>query len=201
MIELLTSYILNALTFGGYTTFFLLTFLDSTIIPLPNETFMPFVGALIQRGEFTWYAILVLSSIGAILGSLTSYAIGYYGTEPFVKRYGKYFFITIKDIEKTHLFFKKHGEITILIARFIPVVRQFSSLPAGAAKMNIWKFCLYTGLGSLIWNTLILFAGYSTSKYALILSQSMPYIEKSMYIGAIIAISIWFIQYIKHKTI
>ncbi len=187
----LSSAIVSALDAGGYTVFFLLTFFDSTVLPLPNETFMPFVGALIQRGDFTWPAVLILSSIGAVLGSLTSYAIGYYGTEPFVKRYGKYLRISMQDVEKTRLFFEKHGDITILVARFIPVVRQFSSLPAGAAKMSIWKFCLYTGLGSLAWNTLILYAGYGVGKYHTFFATLLPYIEKLLLVGAICILVYW----------
>jgi membrane protein DedA with SNARE-associated domain len=191
IVEPLILTISSALEAGGYPVFFLLTLIDSTVLPLPNETFMPFVGGLIQRGTFSFSTVLLLSSIGAVLGSLTSYMIGYYGTEPFVRRYGKYLRITMQDIEKTHMFFEKHGDITILISRFIPVVRQFSSLPAGAAKMNIWKFCLYTGVGSLVWNTLILYAGYGIGKYHAVIAVFLPYIEKIALIGVASALAYW----------
>ena len=185
------TFVTNALETGGYPIFFLLAFFDSTVIPLPNETFMPFVGALIERGVFNWATVLILSTVGAVGGSLTSYAIGYYGTEPFVKRYGKYLRISMQDVEKTRLFFEKHGDITILISRFIPVVRQFSSLPAGAAKMHIGKFCLYTGVGSLVWNTLILYAGYGVGKYHTVLAIFLPYIEKLLIVGVVGALIYW----------
>jgi membrane protein DedA with SNARE-associated domain len=96
-----------------------------------------------------------------VLGSLTSYAIGYYGAEPFVKKFGKYLRIKQQDIEKTHTIFEKYGDRIILISRFIPVVRQFSSIPAGAAKMNIKKFVVYTAIGSTLWNSAILGLGYT----------------------------------------
>lgn len=184
IVEPVITLISSALEAGGYPVFFLLTFFDSTVLPLPNETFMPFVGGLIQNGIFSFSIVLILSSVGAVFGSLTSYAIGYYGTEPFVRRYGKYLRITMQDIEKTHMFFEKHGDITILISRFIPVVRQFSSLPAGAAKMNIWKFCLYTLIGSMLWNTLILSAGYGVGKYHTFIAQYMYIIEPIIFISS-----------------
>lgn len=185
----LITLITEALETGGYPVFFLLAFFDSTVIPLPNETFMPFVGALIEQGVFSWTAVLILSTVGAVGGSLTSYAIGYYGTEPFVRKYGKYLRISMNDIEKTHRFFEKYGERTILICRFVPVVRQFSSLPAGATKMHIGKFCLYTGLGSLAWNTLILYAGYGVGKYHTVLAIFLPYIEKLL-LGVVVGVLI-----------
>ncbi len=146
---------------GGEVAFFVLTFLDSTVLPIPNETFMPFAGAAIASGRFNFVVILLISVIGGIGGALTSYAIGYYGTEPFVKKYGKALGIKMADIEKTHALFAKYGDKIILGSRFIPVVRQFISLPAGAAKMKLWKFILYTMIGSSIWNTLILYLGYT----------------------------------------
>ncbi len=161
MIEKLFSLLTSVISVGGYPGLMLLTFLDSTVLPLPNETFMPFVGALIAEGRFTFLNVLIISTVGAVLGSLTSYAIGYYGAEPFVKKFGKYLRIKQQDIEKTHTIFEKYGDRIILISRFIPVVRQFSSLPAGAAKMNIKKFVLYTAIGSTLWNSAILGLGYT----------------------------------------
>jgi len=156
----LFSLITNIIAQGGYSGLLLLTFVDSTVIPLPNETFMPFAGYLISTGRFTFVGVLVMSIIGAVLGSLTSYAIGYYGADPFVKKFGRYLRISEADLKKTHDFFAKYGDRVILVSRFIPVVRQFSSIPAGAAKMNIKKFVVYTAVGSTLWNSGILFLGY-----------------------------------------
>lgn len=161
MIEKIFSLLTSVISVGGYPGLMLLTFLDSTVLPLPNETFMPFVGALIAEGRFTFVNVLIISIVGAVLGSLTSYAIGYYGAEPFVKKFGKYLRIKQEDIEKTHKIFEKYGDRIILLSRFIPVVRQFSSIPAGAAKMNIKKFILYTAIGSTLWNSAILALGYT----------------------------------------
>lgn len=158
--EALFTYIPNLISSGGYGALFVLTLLDSTVLPVPNETIMPFAGFLIGSGRFTFLGVLITSTLGGIVGSLTSYAIGYYGAEPIVKKWGKYVRVSMTDIMKTHAFFEKYGEKIILASRFIPVVRQFVSVPAGAAKMNVKKFILYTALGSLLWNSVITVLGY-----------------------------------------
>ncbi len=190
--EYLFQYITYFISLGGYTAVFVLTLLDSTVLPLPNETFMPFVGALIEAGRFSFWNIVVLSSIGAVLGSLTSYALGYYGAAPFVKKFGKYFRIKQEDLEKTHAFFAKYGERVILISRFIPVVRQFSSIPAGAAKMNVWKFCLYTAVGSTLWNILILGLGYFVGANSKTFAMYTSWIDKIIIVGFVIGIGFLF---------
>lgn len=180
------------LSTGGYVAVFVLTFFDSTVLPLPNETFMPFVGGLIESGRFSFWGVLFLGSSGAVLGSLTSYAIGYYGAEPFVKKFGKYIRLKQNDLNKTHEFFMKYGERVILISRFIPVVRQFSSIPAGAAKMNIWKFCLYTAVGSTLWNGLILALGYFVGANSEVLKNYTSWLDKIILLIFIMAIVILF---------
>lgn len=158
--ERLLPFITHVISVGGYPALLLFTLLDSTVLPVPNEAVMPFAGYLIYSGRFKFLAVILVSIIGGVLGALTSYAIGYYGTEKFVTRFGTYIGMTMHDVEKTKTFFQKYGDRTILISRFIPVVRQFISIPAGAGKMNIWKFILYTSIGSAAWNSLMLFLGY-----------------------------------------
>lgn len=154
------SFITAAISTGGYPALFILTFLDSTVLPVPNEAIMPFAGFLISQGRFSFLGVLLISAIGGALGALTSYAIGWYGATPFVHRFGQYLRISQRDLNKTHAVFETYGDRIILISRFIPVVRQFISIPAGAARMKIAKFCAYTAIGSTLWNAIIAVAGY-----------------------------------------
>lgn len=190
----------NFLSTGGYSAVFILTLIDSTVLPLPNEAFMPFVGALIESGRFSFWWILLLSSIGAVLGSLTSYALGYYGAEPFVKKFGKYIRIKQSDLDKTHAFFIKYGQRVILVSRFIPVIRQFSSLPAGAAKMNISKFCLYTAIGSTLWNGMILGFGYFVGANSEAFAMYTSWLDRIIIVGFVIGIGFLFWKKNKKKN-
>jgi len=156
----LVTFITNAIAAGGYPALLLLTTLDSTVLPVPNEAIMPFAGFLISGGRFGFGEVVGVSVIGGVAGSLTSYAIGYYGAERFVERFGKYVRLSPDDLKKTHVFFEKYGHKVILVSRFIPLVRQFISIPAGAGKMHLGKFVLYTAVGAALWNSAITYVGY-----------------------------------------
>ncbi len=202
--EHLLPFITRIISVGGYPALLLFTFLDSTVLPVPNEAVMPFAGYLVFSGRFDFLTVIVVSIVGGVLGALTSYAIGYYGTEKFVARFGKYIGMTMNDVEKTKVFFQKYGDRTILISRFIPVVRQFSSLPAGAGKMNIWKFILYTAVGSTLWNSLMLYLGYQFGMNSDVLKEFSKYsgmLEKIIIIFIIaLAIGIFWNRSRKKKT-
>ncbi len=143
----------------GYLGICILMMMESMIFPVPSEAVMPFAGFHIVQGNFTWTGVIIASSIGSILGSLISYYIGYYGGKPFIKKFGKYFLLDEHHLALTEKFFAKYGQITILTSRFIPVVRHFISIPAGMAKMNIWKFSVYTLIGATIWNAFLTYMG------------------------------------------
>lgn len=144
----------------GYPGVFLLITLESTLVPIPSELVMPFAGYLAARGDFSLPVILVINSVGALLGSGLCYWIGVVGGKPFLTRYGKYFLIRQHDIDKTEAFFAKHGKKTILIARFLPVIRHVISVPAGIARMPLRAFFVQTFLGSTIWGGTLILLGY-----------------------------------------
>ncbi len=144
----------------GYAGLVLLMALESMIAPIPSEAVMPFAGFLIVKGTFSWAGVIFFSTLGSILGSLVSYYLGYWGGRPIVLKVGKFFLLDKSHLDATEKYFTKKGEITILIARFIPVIRHLISIPAGLAKMNIWKFLIYTLVGAACWNTLLTIAGY-----------------------------------------
>lgn len=144
----------------SYPGVFLLMVLESMVFPVPSEAVMPFAGFLIVDGQFTFTGVIIASTLGSIVGSLASYAMGYYGGKPFIKRFGKYLLLDTHDLEITERFFAKRGELTIFISRFIPVIRHMISIPAGLGKMNLWKFIIYTTLGAGLWNAFLTYVGY-----------------------------------------
>lgn len=144
----------------SYPGVFLLMVLESMVFPVPSEAVMPFAGFLIVTGQFTFTGVIIASTLGSIVGSLASYAMGFYGGKPFIKRFGKYLLLDAHDLEITERFFAKRGELTIFIARFVPVIRHMISIPAGLGKMNIWKFIIYTVLGAGLWNSFLTYVGF-----------------------------------------
>lgn len=144
----------------SYPGVFLLMVLESMVFPVPSEAVMPFAGFLIVTHQFTFTGVIIASTLGSIVGSLASYAMGFYGGKPFIHKFGKYLLLDSHDLEITERFFDKRGELTIFISRFIPVIRHLISIPAGLGKMNLWKFSIYTILGAGMWNSFLTYVGF-----------------------------------------
>lgn len=172
----------------GYTGVFILITLESTLVPIPSELVMPFAGFMASQGEFSLPVILVINSVGALVGSGLCYWVGVVGGKPFLVRYGKYFLIRQHDIAKTEAFFAKHGKATILIARFLPVIRHVISVPAGIARMPLPGFFLQTFIGSTIWGGALILLGYYVGSNWEVFATTLKRVD--LLIGAILVLGL-----------
>ena len=137
--------------------------LESFFPPIPSEALMPFVGYMSYTGELNLYITIVITAVASYVGTLPFYIIGYLGElsfEKFLRKYGKYLFISDEAIDKVFGLFDRYGNKIVLIGRLIPTVRSLISFPAGVAKMKFWIFTLYSLIGSLIWSSIFILAGY-----------------------------------------
>lgn len=134
--------------------------LESMILPVPSEVVMPPLGMAVHRGEFSWEAAIVATSIGSLVGSLISYYLGLFGGKPLVMKVGRFLLLNEEHLDLTTRWFNRWGALTVFVCRFVPVVRHFISIPAGIARMNLLKFCVYTLVGATMWNSLLLWAGW-----------------------------------------
>lgn len=158
--EILANFFSNIIYEIGYVGVMVLMAMESMIFPVPSEAVMPFTGFLVYEEKFSWIGIFIFSTLGSIIGSSISYLMGLYGGRAFILKYGKYFLLEKEHLEITEKFFSKYGEITILISRFIPVVRHLISIPAGMARMNFMKFIIFTTIGASAWNMFLAYVGY-----------------------------------------
>jgi membrane protein DedA with SNARE-associated domain len=137
---------------------------ESALIPFPSEVTMPFAGYLSSLGRLNVYWVIVVGALANLFGSILAYWLGYWGEETFVrkliKKYGKFFLITMSEYDRSEKWFRKYGEKIVFFSRVLPVVRTFISLPAGIAEMNFTKFCIFTFVGSLIWSALLTYIGF-----------------------------------------
>jgi len=180
------SFALSTISLLGYAGIFFLMMLESMVVPVPSEFVMPFAGFLVAQGTFNFILIIIASTLGSITGSLIFYYIGKTGGHTLVEKYGKYVLVDIEDIKKTEEWFNKRGELTIFIARLIPVVRHLISLIAGIGKMNVKKFTLYTILGATLWNGILTYLGFILGQHWNEVSQ---YVEE-LDIGIVILLVI-----------
>ena len=161
----------------GYPGLFLLITLESTLVPIPSELVMPFAGYLAMKGEFSLPVIIIINSVAAMTGSGISYWIGAVGGKPLLLKYGKYALIRKKDIERTETFFSRHGKATILIGRFLPVVRHIISVPAGVARMPLVPFFTQTFIGATIWGTVLIMLGYELGDRAMEVAAKLKHVD------------------------
>src|SRR6266581_1927790 len=158
--ELISDWAIRCLDTAGYSGAGALMALESMIAPIPSEAVMPFVGFLVADGKWSLWGAILVTSLGSIVGSSISYAMGYYGGRPVVLRVGKYLLLNVHDLERTeHFFHRRAGALTIFLSRFIPVVRHFVSIPAGIGRMPVMPFFAATLLGATLWNSFLLICG------------------------------------------
>lgn len=144
----------------GYFGIFIMTFVESTFVPIPAEVTMIPAGYLVYQGHMQFIPALLASIIGTVGGSYFNYWIAKkYGRDLFI-RYGKYLMMTPAKLVKLENFFYEHGVISTFTGRLIPGLRHYISFPAGLARMKLSKFIIYTGLGGGIWMTVLLCLGY-----------------------------------------
>ncbi|HUI92610.1 MAG TPA: DedA family protein [Chitinivibrionales bacterium] len=184
---------------SGYPGVFLLMTMESMVLPVPSEAVMPFAGFHVATGRFSMAAVIIASTLGSIAGSLLSYAIGRYGGMPFVNKWGKYLLLNRHDLEITESFFKKRGPLTVLVCRFIPVVRHLISIPAGTGRMHFVTFIIYTILGAGIWNAFLTYCGlYLKQNWEVVMKYS--HIVDVVVVVLLLAGLTWFIvRHVKHK--
>ncbi len=159
--QLLVHNLINFINEIGYFGIFIGMFIESTMIPVPSELIMIPAGISASNGTMNIYMIIFVGILGNVAGAIFSYYLAYFLGRKIIFKMGKYFFVKEATIIKIEDFFKQHGSISVFIGRLLMGFRHFISLPAGLAKMNFTKFCIYTILGSTIWTIILVMLGFA----------------------------------------
>ena len=158
----------------AYLTISLAMFLENIIPPIPSEIIMPLGGFFVYQQKLNFYILVLWGLLGTIAGSLPWYYLGKFVNEKrlsnFLDKKGKYLGITSDDLAKSKRWFDKYGVMLVFWGRLVPGIRTLISVPAGMELMPLKKFLVWTTLGSLIWVTLLTYAGY-------IFGEKYPIIE------------------------
>ncbi|MGH9076610.1 MAG: DedA family protein [Acidimicrobiales bacterium] len=157
---------MNQISSHGYLAVFVLMVLESACIPIPSEAIMLFGGALasgaVIAGVHTHLSVVgvaLAGTAGNIVGSLVAYCVGRTGGRSLVERWGRYLLLRPAELDRAERFFARRGGLAVLVARVLPVVRTFVSLPAGVARMPVVPFAVLTAVGSLPWTFALALAG------------------------------------------
>jgi membrane protein DedA with SNARE-associated domain len=165
----------------GYVGVVIAMAIESAAIPLPSELILPFAGWSVSKGltepltssPWSYWGAVIAGVVGNTIGSLASYAIGAYGGRPLVERYGKYVLISAHDLELADRWFARYGEATVFFSRMLPIVRTFISVPAGIARMPLWRFTLFSILGAIPWVMLLVWGGMQLGDHWLELKHNL----------------------------
>jgi membrane protein DedA with SNARE-associated domain len=142
----------------GLPGVFLLMTLESACIPIPSEAIMLFAGFNVSEGNLTLFGIVAAGVLGNLAGSLIAYAAGYYGRLELLDR-NRLIHVNRRHLDWADRWFQRHGSATVFFTRMVPIVRTFISLPAGAARMPIGRFIVFTVAGCIPWVLLLALIG------------------------------------------
>ena len=151
----------------GFALVFLFMAIESSFIPFPSEIVMIPAGFLAARGELStgvpWLDCVLAVGVG-LAGSLAGAYFNYWLSaklgEPFLRKYGKWFFVKPEALDRAEEVFKKYGGATTFVCRLVPVIRQLISIPAGLSRMPLGQFTFFTSLGAGIWTAILAGVGY-----------------------------------------
>ena len=184
--------IINQYGFLVYPLLFLVIFIETGIVLfpfLPGDSLIFAAGTIAAAGSLNIYLLLIILCVAAIIGDSVNYVLGKYFGNSIVKHVKKEY------MQKTEKFYEEHGGKTIILARFIPIIRTFAPFVAGIGKMKYSKFFSYNVIGGIVWVSLFLFLGFFLG--------NLPIIKNNLTIVIIIIISLSvvpvIIEYIKHK--
>lgn len=147
----------------GYIGIFLLIMLENVFPPIPSEVILTVGGFMTTTTDMTIIGVILASTAGSVVGAVILYGIGLLvdveRLERIVEKYGSWLRVKKSDIHRADSWFDKYGIWTIFFGRLIPLVRSLISIPAGMSNMKLWLFLTFTTLGTLLWNTVLVFVG------------------------------------------
>ena len=195
----MSNFVLTLIGNYGYFGMFIGMVLEAVIIAIPSELILATGGILAARGIFTFWGAFFIGLLGSVFCAIVIYCMGYFGGRPFIKKYGKYFFMKEEDIEKSDSWFNKYGMLSALIGRNFPIVRTLISLPIGITRQPFIKFLIYTTIGSIPWTLAFVYVGYSLGDNWIILSNYINKLKTPIRIILIILIVLFIYKKIKNK--
>ena len=159
------NWITSLLSNLNYGTVYLLMLLESTVVPVPSELVVAPAAYHSAAGHLNIWLVVLFATLGAMTGATINYLAGYYLGRPIIykfanSRVGHLCLLNQSKVEKSEKYFDDHGMVATITGRRIPGIRHLISIPAGLAKMNYWKFLLYTTIGAGAWHAILAVLGW-----------------------------------------
>ncbi|CAM3136345.1 DedA family protein [Stackebrandtia soli] len=172
--------------------------LENLFPPLPSEVILPLAGFTASRGNMSLFDAILWTTAGSVAGAIALYYVGFvFGRERIIAIATKLPLVKVSDIEKTEAWFAKHGVKAVFFGRMIPIFRSLISIPAGLERMKLPVFLLFTTLGSLIWNTIFIVAGYRLGAHWEVVEEYVGVYSKAIVIIVLLAVALFVVLRIR----
>jgi membrane protein DedA with SNARE-associated domain len=206
----MTKFLTDVVANYGYLAIFLLMTASTACIPVPSEVVLLFGGALASEtfaqtalsggaSPLGLFWVIVVATLGTLAGSWIAYGIGFAGGRALVDRAGRVLLFRPDEVDRAHDWFERHGDRAVLIARVVPVVRAFISLPAGVARMRPWRFTLYTLIGALTWDVALTVTGYYLGESWRTVEKFMKPISLAIAVALVAFVTLWIVRRVRAR--
>ncbi|MEV6416757.1 DedA family protein [Kribbella sp. NPDC051718] len=167
--------------------------LENLFPPLPSEVILPLAGFAANRGDLGLISAILFTTLGSVVGALALYGVGAgLGRTRTRALAARLPLVKVEDIDKAEAWFNRHGAKAVLIGRLVPVVRSLISVPAGVERMTVPLFVALTALGSAVWNTVLIVAGYALGEKWHVVESSVGVLQYVVLGSAVAAVG-WFV--------
>lgn len=194
----MADWIQNLMDSMGYFGILLLMIIENVFPPIPSELIMPSAGFAAARGDLNLALVVLMGTLGSVLGTLPLYYIGRaFGEKRLMEwadKHGKWLTLSGKDIKKADDWFDRHGTKAVLFGRMVPGIRSLLSLPAGMSEMPMPKFLIYSAIGSALWSTALTSAGYLLGENYDRVEQYVGPASKVILAVVVVAAVVWFVR-------
>ncbi|UBF25789.1 DedA family protein [Kovacikia minuta CCNUW1] len=191
----MVEWITNTMHSLGYWGIGILMFLENLFPPIPSELIMPLAGFTVAQGKMHFVPAVVAGVVGTMVGALPWYyagkILGERRLRQLADRYGKWFALSGKDIDKANYWFNQHGGKAVFFCRLVPGVRTIISLPAGISGMAIAPFLVYSTLGTTLWILILTSLGYFLGNNYSLVDEYLGPVSKLVLIGLVLTFVGW----------
>lgn len=152
--------LISVIDYFGYWGVSFVVSLEYACFPLPSEVVLPMAGIVAANGKMTLVGAIIASVLGGLIGSLLCYMVGYFGGNSLISYLSRKYPKTKKSADLLTNYFNNHGKLTVFFTRLIPLTRTYVSIIAGATKLNLFSFIVYSLGGVILWNTVLISLGF-----------------------------------------
>jgi membrane protein DedA with SNARE-associated domain len=174
--------------------------LETVFPPIPSELILPLSGYLASRGRMSLAAVVIGATLGSLAGALALYWAGAALGQKRLRRLAERTpLVEVDDLERAEHWFDRHGGLAVLIGRVVPVVRSLVSVPAGVERMPLWRFVIYTIVGSGVYNLVLIGLGYVLGSRWQTVEQYSNYLNYAIYAAIVVAVGLFALKRVRRR--